>query len=30
MAPKENQRPPFLMESFLYPINEKFPEGMVM
>ena len=29
MALKENQRPPFLMESFLYPTNEKFSEEMV-
>ena len=26
-ALKENQRPPVLTESFLYPINKKFSEG---
>ena len=25
----ENQRPPFLMESFLFPTNEKLSEGVV-
>ena len=28
-ALRENQRSPFLMESFLYPTNEKLFEGMV-
>ena len=29
VALKENQRSPFLTESFLYPTDDKFSEGMV-